>query len=622
MRPVARLLAAITGLLIAAAPAHAAEEEARVLILNGADAYNFSFLISDGAMRASLADDPARRVLYFSEPLDAQRFPIAPREAELVALFAKKYAALRIDVIVAVSQPAVDFFKRHGEALWPGAHLVVQNISSEAIKSGSIPPGATGVTTREDVEGTVNLARRLQPDARRILVVAGLSEYDRGLERRAREALSKQAGPASVEFLTGWPLAELAARVAAEPPDTIVLYLVQFRDRDGQAYAPRELARAIARASAAPVYGPFEAYIGAGAAAGSVESFAETGRLVGAQVRAALAGGPPAQARALLEVPSRCIADARALQRWSLDERLLPEGCEIRFAEHPIWRQYFWEIAAVLVLIVAQGLLIAGLIFQRRRRRAAEAAVQVQRGELAHASRLAVAGELTAAIAHEINQPLGAILSNADAADLLLQSGEDRRDLLRQILADIRRDDLRASEVIRRLRTLLAGHETEREPFDLSAAATDVAALLQAEAARRRVRIELRLAPSATLTGDRTQMQQVLINLLLNAFDSVNGVGEDRRSIILAVENAGDRIRVEVRDRGQGIGANELSKLFESFYSTKRAGMGLGLSIARTIVEAHGGRIWAESRNGEGAVFHIEFPAMEGTAAKARNGAP
>jgi signal transduction histidine kinase len=308
------------------------------------------------------------------------------------------------------------------------------------------------------------------------------------------------------------------------------------------------------------------------------------------------------------------------LQRWSLDERLLPDGCEVRFADLPYWRQHPWEIIAALTVIVAQGLLITALLVQRRRRRVAEAAVQTQRVELAHASRLAVAGELTAAISHEINQPLGAILSNTDAADLLLQSGEDRSELLREILADIRRDDLRASEVIRRLRTLLARHETEQEAFDLSVAATEVESLLQSEAKRRRVAIKMRLAPVAPMTGDRIQVEQVLINLLLNAMDAVSDLGEDRRTILVEVDKAADRIRIAVRDRGRGIAPADLPKLFDSFYTTKPTGMGLGLSIARTIVEAHHGRIWVESLPGDGAVFHIEFPATDPLSVALRGG--
>ena len=611
VRLAARVLGIIVVLCITGVPPRAADEEARVLILNGLDPYLPAYLAIDGAMRESLANETSRRVVLYSEPLDAQRFAIEPRDSEIVASIAKKYGGLHIDVVVTVTKPALDFFKRHGEQLWPGARLVFHGLPDPGNELITFPPGATGLVNRDDFGGTIDLARRLQPNAHRILVIGGVSPLDLELERRARQVVPTMAGEAEVEFLSGWPLPDLATRVAAEPADTIILYLTQFRDRDDRPYVPREVLRAISTASAAPVYGLFETYVGFGIAAGNAEFYEDRGRLVGQLVRDAIAGSPPVPGRAVSSVPSRCVADARALRRWSLDVRRLPEGCDIRFADHPYWREHFWQLVAILPVIVAQALLISALLIQRRRRRVAEQSVEVQRNVVAHASRLAVAGELTASIAHEINQPLGAILNNADAADLLLQSGEDRRDLLRHILADIRRDDVRASEVIRRLRALLAKHEVEHRPFDLNAAVTEVAALLQSEAQRRLVRIEMLLASVATVVGDRVQVQQVLINLLLNAMDAVDEVGEDRRGIIVTIESAGDRSIITIRDQGHGIAAEELPKLFDSFYSTKRTGMGLGLSIARTIVETHGGRIWVESQPGEGSQFHVEFPAAE-----------
>jgi signal transduction histidine kinase len=611
-RFVARLLATMVVLCATATPAHAAEEETRVLVLNGLDPYLPAYLAIDAAMRANLATETTRRIVLYSEPLDAQRFPVEPRESELVASLAKKYGTLHIDVVVTVTRPALEFYKRHGEHLWPGARLVFHGLPDPASETVTVPPNATGLVNRDDFDGTINLARRLQPNARRILVIGGVSPLDLELERRARQVVPTMGRAATVEFLSGRPLPELVTRVAAEPADTIVLYLTQFLDGDGRPYLPREVLHAISTASVAPVYGLFETYVGFGVAAGSMEFYEDRGRLVGQLVRDALAGRPPAAGR-VFSVPSRCVADARALRRWSLDARRLPDGCEIRFADLPYWREHFWQSGAILAVIVAQALLIGALLVQSRRRRVAEQAAQMHRSEVAHASRLAIAGELTASIAHEINQPLGAILSNADAADLLIQSGENQPDMLRHILADIRRDDLRASEVIRRLRELLANHEVERRLFDLNATVTEVAALLRVEAERRRVTIDMRLSPVPTVVGDRIQIQQVLINLLLNAMDAVSEVGEDRRSITVMVDSADDRIMIAVCDHGRGITDEELPKLFDSFYSTKRVGMGLGLSIARTIVEAHGGRIWAESRVGDGAMFHVELPASKQT---------
>jgi signal transduction histidine kinase len=311
----------------------------------------------------------------------------------------------------------------------------------------------------------------------------------------------------------------------------------------------------------------------------------------------------------VLAAPNQCVADARALQRWSLDERLLPSDCEVRFADLPIWRQYWRQIALALAIVAAQAALIVALLAQRHRRRRAEQAEQAQRAVLTRASRLALAGELTGAIAHEINQPLGAILSNADAGDLMLDSGTDRREELRAILADIRRDDQRASDVIQRLRGLLGNQKVERKVLDLNEVVSDLASIMRAEARRRGVALEVRRAPETlAIMGDRIQMQQVLINLVLNAMDAVAEESEDRRTVVVSGSKGDGGATLAVRDRGRGIAPEDRPKLFDSFFSTKPNGMGLGLSITRTIVEAHGGRIAVESSVAQGTVFQVELP--------------
>jgi len=605
----ARALMTALVLSCIALPLHAAEEEAHVLMLYGLDPYLPPFLAMDKAMRESLAGETERRAVYFSESLDSQRFAMEKLEPELVALLEKKYKALRIDVVVAVSRTALDFFERHGEQLWPGARVVYMGFLGYESKPSALPPGASAVVSFLDVAGTIDIARRSQPGARRIVVVSGAAEVDRRAQQQAREALAKLHERVPVEFLSGLPLPELVARVAAEPPDSIVIYLVLFRDRGGRPYDPLEVLRAVVKTSRAPVYGAVETYIGLGAVAGSVGSYESRGRLIAEQVRRALAGGPPDPSRTVLAAPNRCVADARALQRWSLDAERLPSGCEIRFKDVPIWRQYWWQIALTLAIVAAQATLIVALFAQRRRRRVAEQTEQAQRAVLARASRLALAGELTGAIAHEINQPLGAILTNADAGDLMLDSGRDRRDELRAILANIRRDDLRASEVIQRLRDLLGKQKFERREFDLNDVVSDLESIMRAEARRRGVVLELRRAPETlAIMGDRVQIQQVLINLVLNAMDAVADESEVRRTVVVSVAKGEGGAVLAVRDRGRGIAPEHRTKLFESFFSTKPTGMGLGLSIARTIVEAHGGHVWAESGPDEGTVFQVELP--------------
>jgi len=213
------------------------------------------------------------------------------------------------------------------------------------------------------------------------------------------------------------------------------------------------------------------------------------------------------------------------------------------------------------------------------------------------------------------------VQTSADAADMILQSGGDRRDDLLRIVTRIRRDSLRASDVIRKLRAMLAKHEPEQRPFDLGAAMSDVAVFLRAEARRRQLTLDFGAVPAgSTVLGDQTQIQQVLINLVLNAMDAVADLPADRRTIAVAVARTAEGVCITVRDRGHGVAAEHLPRLFDSFFSTKQRGMGLGLSIARTIVEAHGGRIGVENGADGGAAFRVDLPAVSATASAAAEG--
>ena len=244
-------------------------------------------------------------------------------------------------------------------------------------------------------------------------------------------------------------------------------------------------------------------------------------------------------------------------------------------------------------------------------RKQAELELQQQRGELAHLSRVTMLGELSGSLAHELNQPLTAILSNAQAAQRFL--AHDNADLneVRDILKDIVDEDKRAGEVIRRLRLLLKKGEVQHQPFNLNEVVREVLKLVRSDLVNQGVAVHTELAPALPeVNADRVQLQQVLLNLVMNACDAMAGGPAGGHKLIIRTELAGDEgIRVSVADRGVGLAPDNLEKVFEPFFTTKVQGMGLGLSVCRTIITAHGGRLWGVNNPERGATFHFTLPA-------------
>ncbi len=261
-------------------------------------------------------------------------------------------------------------------------------------------------------------------------------------------------------------------------------------------------------------------------------------------------------------------------------------------------------------------LLVRGVLRDVSEQRRAAEETRELRGELAHAGRVSMLGQLSSSLAHELAQPLSAILRNAEAAGMLLDSRSPDYEELKAIVADIVRDDRRARDVIDGIRSMLKRRESEFLPIQGDSLLRDVAELVRADAASRAIFLEHLPSPELPpVCGDRVQLSQVLLNLVLNAMDAVAGQPAASRHVILSSQRSADGgVDLCVADTGPGVAADAARRIFEPFFTTKTTGMGMGLSISRTIAEAHGGHLTVEPNAQGGATFRLSLPAQGGAA--------
>ncbi|WP_206997091.1 PAS domain-containing sensor histidine kinase [Trinickia mobilis] len=233
------------------------------------------------------------------------------------------------------------------------------------------------------------------------------------------------------------------------------------------------------------------------------------------------------------------------------------------------------------------------------------------RQELAHLTRISALGELAGSLAHELNQPLTAILSNSQAAQRFMEADPINVSEVQETLKDIVADNCRASEIIRKMRALVRKGDVELQPLDVGSVVRDVVMLVHSDAVVRGIRTRVDIAADLpAVRGDKVQLQQVVLNLLLNAFDAMHECpAADRVVDVQVAAKPGATVRIAVRDRGHGLTVDQMDTIFKPFFTSKPHGLGLGLSISRSIVAAHGGRLWVENNDERGATFYVALPA-------------
>jgi signal transduction histidine kinase len=605
------ILIVLTGLLLQR-PAVTAEPlpQRAVLVIDQSSAgLPFNTAVTS-AIRSTINAGSKSPTSFYSEHLDANRFFGPEYENEFVQFLKAKYRGTHIDVVIVFGAAALDFIGRRREYLWPSVPVVFAAIDDATLSRRTLPNNVTGATMQLTLLDMVNVARIVMPNLKAVALVGDPLERQT-FYRHFIDEVPAVAAQVEIVNLMDLPLAELAKRLAVLPDNTAVLYTGIYFTSEGVSYVPAELTNQITEWANRPTVVTASSYLNRGAIGGYIVQSDPIGQQVGRMSLRILAG-ESASDIPVAKVPSQLIFEWPALQRWKISESRLPPGSEILFRTPTAWERYSWQIALITAVMLLQGGLIATLLRQHRRRQLAEVQARQRMAELAHVNRFSTAGVLTASMAHEINQPLGAILTNAETVQAILKSPSPDIVELNEIVDDIVRDDRRAAEVIRRVRSLLTKTPFELKRLDLNDVARETIEFLSSLAVGRKIELVGVIASDALpILGDRIQLQQVILNLVVNGIDAMRDTPAEDRIISIRTSRVEQFAELSVSDRGPGIPEDKLKEVFEPFFTSKAEGMGMGLSIARTIIEAHHGLISARNQVHGGASFRIRLPLVQ-----------
>jgi signal transduction histidine kinase len=551
-----------------------------------------------------------------SWPLDIQEHSLVSArngddvaEAKFAEYLKALYAQRPPDLIVTLAAPAARFVQRYRADLFSTTPMLLAAVDPRRVDRSILSEQDAMVGVQFNPIVLVENILRLLPETTTIALINGNAPTERFWAGEMQRVL----GPLlenKVELLSYGErsFAETLKAVASLPPHSAILFMQLNVDGTGAIYGDKEPLKSISKVAEAPIFTFDESYFNGEAVGGPMFSPTE-GALPTAAVAVRMLGGEKAGG---IKVPhvefSAPKYDWRQLQRFNISESRLPAGSKIFFREPTAWERYSWQIALTLAVIFVQSGLISVLMLEHRWRRFAEVQSRQSMAELAHVNRFSTAGELTASIAHEINQPLGSILANTEAAQIILKSPKPDIGEVNEILGDILKEDRRAAEVIRRLHSLLQKVPFELKALDLNDLVRETVDFLSALAIGRKVELISDMSlDELPIVGDRIQLQQVILNLVLNGIDAMMNTPTKDRIISIRTLRSERFSELSVSDRGPGIPEDKLERVFEPFFTSKADGMGMGLSIARTIVEAHSGQIWAENRDHGGASFWIRL---------------
>jgi signal transduction histidine kinase len=547
-----------------------------ILVLDQSELRGPFFYQLFSGLREVVTRESRLNTTLYAESLDLSRFKGAAYEQSLQRYLREKYRDRPIGVVVAFGAASLELTLRWRGELWPETPVVFALVDEWDLARLKPPSDVTGTIFKLGLADSIAVARAVVPGLKTIALVG--DQWDQQvIFRNWKDELPTAAAGLKVVEIIGQTMREIRSRVADLPEDSVILYSGVYSDGEGSFYPPATALGLIAEKANRPIVVAAETYLSPGGIGGYVLIPSLIGADAARQALRILGGEPVSAIANAVTGAVKPIFNWRQMQRWKVSESSLPAGSEIRYREPTFWEQYRLQSIAIGIVILIQAALIALLLSERRRRHDAEVESRHRMSELAHVSRRATAGELSSSIAHELKQPLAAILTNAETAELILKSASPDIAELKEILEDIRRDDLRANEVIRRMRSFLKGTPFETKEVDLNVLAREAFDFLSIQASARNVALYLRESSEPLrVRGDPIQLQQVIINLVVNSIDAMAKIPYGRTVIGRTEKNGSASAEISISDSGSRNSPGKIRLRLRPLFHDQGSGHGDG----------------------------------------------
>jgi signal transduction histidine kinase len=488
-------------------------------------------------------------------------------------------------------------------------------VEQRRIQRSSLTENDTVVPIAQNFPAIIENILHVLPDTKTVAVVTGNSPN----ERLWLEVLRKEFAPFADRLSFIWyndrSFADILKHAAALPPHSAIFWHQMNVDAAGVVHGGDKGLPTLYAVANAPIFSFTDAFFGGEVVGGPMNSVVEASRLTVA-VAVRILGGEKAGD---IKTPPIGFAtpkfDWRQMQRWGISESRLPPGSEIYFRAPTLWDQYRWQIVLIASVILTQAALIIGLLYEHRRRQIAESQSLQRVNELARMNRFATAGELSASIAHEVRQPLSAISISGEAGLRWLKRQVPDLDEVRKALEAVIEESHHADHVLKSVRAMFKQESTARTKVNLNELIQQVITVAKGPIDSNNIVLETNLTDDVPplVMADPVQLQQVVLNLVMNAVEAMSH-SDEMRVLRLRIEpGPAKTVVVRVVDSGPRVDPEVVNKMFQPFFTTKSSGMGMGLSICKTIVEAHGGQLTASANNPHGMEFQITLPLYQHT---------